>query len=88
MVDDLEVMVFWGLCCVGSVFGGVASYAKKEGIMGIKSGRSPGPSLTGREEKELVGLAKEATEFVLAVRELFPAAQLIGVKKPCPAVNR
>ena len=47
-----------------------------------KAGRSTGPSLTGREERELAGLAKEAAEFVLAVRELFPAAHLTGVKKP------
>ena len=82
MRDAGKVIGNSGLCCVGVWFRGVVSYAKMEGRMGIKSGRSLGPSLTGREERELAGLGREAVEFVLAVRELFPAAQLTGVKKP------
>jgi hypothetical protein len=56
-----------------------------EGRMGIKSGRSWRPALTGREERELAWLddefVLEATEFVLAVRELYPTAQLVGVNR-------
>jgi hypothetical protein len=53
-----------------------------------KSVRSWRPALTGREERELAGLAQEAEQFVLAVRELYPTAQLVGVNRKAKGSDR
>jgi hypothetical protein len=46
-----------------------------------------GEELTPEERRQLAGLGTEAAEFVVAVKERWPGAELIAIRRPEPVLE-